>query len=212
MPISPEEINADNLPVGVRGFQKEATENLLKLIAWDYRRVLREQSLDEEELQRLRNRADQLETELQALRSLLDAQPTVDVERHSELQAEVERLQSVLAMHRKREQLPQALLESALRTARETRERARTECEELLRAARRRAVEIEQEAHASVRRSSVEVDRLRRMEHDLREQLRTMLQAVIEDGSSTSNGNGSANGNGAAVEPVLPEIVTPATR
>lgn len=196
MPIKPEEITAENLPQGVRGYQKEATENLLKLVAWDYRRVLREQALDEEELQRLRNKVDQLETEQQALRSLLDAQPPGE-QRHDELQAEVERLQSALAAQRRREELPEALLSSALRSAREQRERARAECEELIKAARRRAEQIEQEARASVSRSAGEVERLHRMENDLREQLRRMLQTLIDGG----NGNGKSHG--AVPDPVV---------
>jgi cell division septum initiation protein DivIVA len=102
MPIKPEEISAENLPQGMRGYQREATENLLKLVAWDYRRVLREHSVDAEELQRVRAQNDQLETELQALRSLLDAQPnqlqaqmqSQVSERTAALEAEVSRLQA----------------------------------------------------------------------------------------------------------------------
>ncbi|HZQ15477.1 MAG TPA: DivIVA domain-containing protein [Gaiellaceae bacterium] len=200
MPIKPEEITAENLPQGVRGYQKEATENLLKLVAWDYRRVLREQALDEEELQRLRSKVDQQETELQALRSLLDQQP-VDEERHAALQAEVERLQSVLAAQRRRDELPQALLDAALRSAREQRERARAECDELVKAARRRADQIEREARSSVRQSAAELERLHRMERDLRDNLRRMLQEVIDGDASHRNGNG--NGNGAVPSTVV---------
>ena len=188
MPIKPEDINADNLPQGVRGYQREATENLLKLVAWDYRRVMREHAVDKEELQRLRTQTDQFETELQALRSLLDQQPADQqvqlgaqvAERTSALQAEVDRLHAALAQQALRAQLSETLLASALRTARQLREETRAECDAVLRAARRRALEIESDARRTVKRAGGEVERLQQMERDLREQLRRILESVID--------------------------------
>jgi cell division septum initiation protein DivIVA len=188
MPIKPEDINAENLPQGVRGYQREATENLLKLVAWDYRRVIREHAVDKEELQRLRTQNDQFETELQALRSLLDSQPadqqlqvsTQVAERTAALQAEVDRLQTALGQQAHRAQLSETLLESALRSARQLREETRAECDSILHAARRRALEIENDARRTVRRAGGEVERLQQMERDLREQLRRILESVID--------------------------------
>jgi len=188
MPIKPEEISAENLPQGMRGYQREATENLLKLVAWDYRRVLREHSVDAEELQRVRAHNDQLETELQALRSLLDAQPNelqVQLqsqvgERTAALEAEIARLQAQLQAQSDKAELSETLLASALRSARELREQTRQECESILKTARRRAQEIESEARRGVKQASGELERLRQMEHDLREQLRRILESVID--------------------------------
>jgi len=193
MPIKPEDINADNLPQGVRGYQREATENLLKLVAWDYRRVIREHAVDKEELQRLRAQNDQFETELQALRSLLDSQPadqqlqvsTQVAERTAALQAEVDRLQAALGQQAHRARLSETLLESALRSARQLREETRAECDSILRAARRRALEIESDARRTVKHAGGEVERLQQMERDLREQLRRILESVI-DGQSVA--------------------------
>ena len=188
MPIKPEEISAENLPQGVRGYQREATENLLKLVAWDYRRVMREHTVDAEELQRVRAHNDQLETELQALRSLLDSQPTelqsqlqshVN-ERTAELEADVARLQAQLEAQSHKAELSETLLASALRSARELREQTRADCEDLLKAARRRAQEIESEAVRSVKHATGELERLRQMERDLRDQLRRILESVID--------------------------------
>lgn len=188
MPIKPEEISAENLPQGMRGYQREATENLLKLVAWDYRRVLREHAVDAEELQRVRGHNDQLETELQALRSLLDAQPselqaqmhTQVNERTAALEAEVTRLRAQLEAQSHKAALSETLLSSALRSARELREQTRDECESVLKAARRRAQEIEGEARRSVKNASGELERLKQMEQDLREQLKRILESVID--------------------------------
>ena len=49
----------------------------------------------------------------------------------------------------------------------------------MLRAAERRAVKIEREATVSARHSATEIERLRRLETDLRDRLRHTLQAVI---------------------------------
>ena len=188
MPIKPEEINAENLPQGMRGYQREATENLLKLVAWDYRRVLREHAVDAEELQRVRAHNDQLETELQALRSLLDAQPTELQaqmrsqvgERTAGLEAEVASLRTQLQAQSHKAELSETLLSSALRSARELREQTREECEAVLKTARRRAQEIEGDARRSVKNASGDLERLKQMERDLREQLRRILESVID--------------------------------
>jgi vacuolar-type H+-ATPase subunit E/Vma4 len=81
------------------------------------------------------------------------------------------------------------------RTARELRSSAREDAEAILKAAHRRAAEIERQAKKSVRNSSVEVERLRRLEDDLKKQLQRTLQAVIGE-------------NGSQVERELPEPPT----
>jgi cell division septum initiation protein DivIVA len=210
MPIKPEEISAENLPQGMRGYQREATENLLKLVAWDYRRVLREHAVDAEELQRVRAHNDQLETELQALRSLLDAQPSelqaqmqsqvgertaaleaeiADLqakvqsqvgERTAALEAEIADLHTKLEAQSHKAALSETLLSSALRSARELRESTREECEAVLKTARRRAQAIEGDARRSVQNASGELERLKQLECDLREQLKRILESVID--------------------------------
>ena len=41
MPIRPEDIDPTNLPVSLRGYDREVTDELLKRVAWDYRQALR---------------------------------------------------------------------------------------------------------------------------------------------------------------------------
>ena len=214
MPIKPEDINAENLPVGVRGYQREATENLLKLVAWDYRRVIREHTVDKEELQRVRAQSEQLEAELQALRNAPEARPPERepdgraqlqaqvAERTASLQAEVDRLRSLLSHHEHRATLSETLLSAALRSARKLREDTRSECESILRSARRRAEEIEGDARRTVERAGGEVERLQQMERDLREQLRRILESVIEGQKAEEPG----------VEPAAPAPEEPPAR
>ncbi len=187
MPITPEDINPSKLPVGMRGYQREATDTFLKLIAWDYRQVVRNQTASAEEAERLKKQVDELETRSESDRDALGRKHMELRSRYDEelreqretLEAEVARLTSALAAHEDRDELTRALLSNAQRASRELRDAARAECEALLKAARKRAAEIEEEAHASIRQSSLEVTRLRTIEHDLREQLRRTLQSVI---------------------------------
>jgi cell division septum initiation protein DivIVA len=187
VPITPEDINPSKLPVGMRGYQREATDTFLKLVAWDYRQVVRNQNAAAEEADRLRKQVAELEARSESDRETLGRKHMELRSRYDEelrqqreaLEAEVARLKSALAAHEDRDELTRALLSNAQRASRELRDAARAECEALLKAARKRATEIEEEAHASVRQSSLEVSRLRTIEHDLREQLRRTLQSVI---------------------------------
>jgi vacuolar-type H+-ATPase subunit E/Vma4 len=86
----------------------------------------------------------------------------------------------VLAAEKQQDELAHLLLQSAIQTARELRAQARLECEAIIRAARRRAVQIEDEARRSARRSTAELDRLQKIERDLRKQLRRTLQQVLD--------------------------------
>jgi len=63
--------------------------------------------------------------------------------------------------------------------AHELRESARENAEATLKAAHRRAAEIEREAHVDARHANAEIGRLQQLESDLRDRLRETLQAVI---------------------------------
>jgi cell division septum initiation protein DivIVA len=187
MPITPEDINPSKLPVGMRGYQREATDTFLKLVAWDYRQVVRNQTASAEEAERLKKQVAELEARIESEREALgrkhmELRGQYDEELREQreaLEAEVARLKSQVGAHEDRDELTRALLSNAQRAARELRDAARAECEALLKAARKRATEIEEEARASVRQSSLEVSRLQTIEHDLRDQLRRTLQAVL---------------------------------
>lgn len=183
MPIKPEEVSGSNLPTALRGYQREATDDFLMRVAHDYRQVVRAQQEWEKDERRLTARIAELEAQLAALEEKAvetRSNRETELERNARtLQAEAERLRAVVREHEQREELTRALLSNAQRSARELRESVRAECETLLKAAHRRAAEIEADAHTSVRSSAREIERLRKLETDLKTQLRSTLEAVI---------------------------------
>lgn len=187
MPIKPEEIDPSKLPVGMRGYQREATDELLKRVAWDYRQAVRAQETWAKDERKLKDRVLELEEQVASqgetfARAQQSQQERFEQElrkRTSALEAEVARLQGQVRAHEGRDEMTRALLATAQRSAREMRESVRAECEALLKAAQRRAAEIEQGAHASVRHSATEIDRLKRLEADLKAQLQRTLESVL---------------------------------
>ena len=187
MSIKPEEINAGKLPAAVRGYQREATENLLKLVAWDYRRALRDRAAVGEEVERLKQQNQELEGEVESLRrQLLRERQEHDAsferrltDESLDLRSDNARLREQVEQDARRRELTHTLLQSAMRSAREAREQTRFECNALIKSARKRAVQIEEEARRTVKHSTGELDRLQKLERDLREQLRSTLAQVI---------------------------------
>jgi DivIVA domain-containing protein len=172
VPIKPEEINASKLPVAVRGYKREAVEEFLLRIAWDYRQATRSHDTWAQDEKWLKDRVAELEAELAGQEEkLATLQQTLEERFRQELRErtagagdELARLRTRIKEHENREEMTRTLLLSAQRSARELRESTRAECEALLKSAHRRAAEIE---------------RLRRMERDLKEQLRRTLESVL---------------------------------
>ena len=181
MPIKPEQVNASKLPSALRGYDRDATEELLRRVAWDYLQVERAHAAVAEEAEALRQRIAELEGAADHQRELFDR--AVD-DRKTELEDEIASLKKALHEHEQRDEMTRRLLVSAQRSARELREQAREEAEALLKAAQRRAGEIELEARATLRHSLREIDRLKKLEVDLKDQLRRTLESVI--GTSTT--------------------------
>jgi cell division septum initiation protein DivIVA len=192
MPIRPEEIDPGKLPTSLRGYDREATDELLKRVAWDYRQAIRAQDDRGKNEERLTNEIAELEARValqqdEFTRAIAARETRVDEgagRREAELEEEVALLRRKLHVYESRDELTRALLRAAQRAARDTRESARQDAVALLKAARRRAVGIERNAYSSARHSAVEVDRLRRLETDLRDRLRETLEAVIGDNGS----------------------------
>ncbi len=188
MAIKAEDITAAKLPTAMRGYQREATEELLNAIAWEFRQLVRARDTTGEATKRLEERVRELEGETEALRhvfaqeqaQLKERGEQLVAERTAELEAQLAAARRAVADLERREELTQSLLANAQRTARELRESTRSECKAVLKAARRRAIVIEREARVSVRQSAGELDRLQRLENDLRDRLRRTLQSVIE--------------------------------
>jgi cell division septum initiation protein DivIVA len=176
MPIKPEQVNSSKLPGALRGYDRDATDELLRRVAWDYLQVERAHTTAVEEAETLRSRVQELEAELASQRDGFDRELR---ERTAVLEAQLERVRNTLREHEQRDEMTRRLLESAQRSARELRESTRSECEALIKAAQRRAVEIEADSRSAVRHSLREIDRLNKLERDLKAQLRTMLESVI---------------------------------
>jgi len=91
----------------------------------------------------------------------------------------VRRLERLVHHHQSRQEISEGLFQTAKRMAHELRESARENAEATLKAAHRRAAEIEREAHVDARHANAEIGRLQQLESDLRDRLRETLQAVI---------------------------------
>jgi cell division septum initiation protein DivIVA len=159
MSLRPEEITTAGLPRrAVRGFDPRATDELLKRVAWDYRKLFeeaRELSLDRD---RLRGRVDELEARLAELES--QAQDRQDAE-----------------------EVGRALIAEAERTAHEIRESARSESDAAVREAQERARLVEAEAQ---RRLDAATE-AQRVAAQVRGRIRAALDAVLaEDGVQPS--------------------------
>jgi cell division septum initiation protein DivIVA len=192
MPIRPEEIDPGKLPTSLRGYDREATDELLKRVAWDYRQAIRAQDDRAKNEERLTNEIAELEARVavqqdEFTRAIAAQETRVDVgarRREAALEEEIALLRRKLHVYESRDELTRALLRAAQHAARDTRESARQDAVALLKAARRRAVGIERNAYSSARHSAVEVDRLLRLENDLRDRLRETLEAVIGENGS----------------------------
>jgi cell division septum initiation protein DivIVA len=121
VPLSPDEIDATNLPhARIGGFNPEATVELLRRIASDYDLLFHESRKLTATVEELRKAADGLTSEIEALRS-------------------------ANAARRDPDEAARVAITAAQRAARELRESARSDCELALKKARRRAGDIEAE-------------------------------------------------------------------
>jgi cell division septum initiation protein DivIVA len=187
MPIKPEEIDPSKLPVTFRGYDRAATDELLKRVAWDYRQARRVEETWGQEKERLRTQIIALEAQVASQQeeftravaereSLRDQASSAKI---AALEAEVLRLERLVRHHASRQDLTETLLETAKRSARELRESAREDAEALLKSAQRRAAEIVHDARTDARHATFEIGRLQKLESDLRDRLRNTLEAVI---------------------------------
>lgn len=187
MPIKPEDIVPSKLPVAFRGYDRAATDDLLKRVAWDFRQAMRIEETWNKERDRLRAQVAELETRLEsqqaefthALAQRLTSREDSTRSKTAELEAEVQRLERLVRHHQRRHDLTEALFQTAKRMAYELRESARQDAEAILKAAQKRAAEIERDARVDARHASDEIGRLRQLESDLRDRLRDTLEAVI---------------------------------
>jgi cell division septum initiation protein DivIVA len=163
MPLRPEEITTAGLRRrALHGLDPHATEELLKRVAWDYRKLLEESRELGRMRDRLRQRVDELEAQL------------------AELGRQAETRQDA-------EEVGRALIAEAERTAHELRESARSEGDAALREAQERARLVEAEAQ---RRLDAATE-AQRVAAQVRGRIRAALDAVlVEDGTPPSSSVG----------------------
>ncbi len=163
--MRPEDLSLSGLPkTPFGGVKSDAVADLLKRVAWDYREVLGQN-------RQLGRQVDEL---LQAREAL---------------EAQVAALEAAAAERKEPDELARTLLSSAQRTAREQREAARREAELLLKKARERAHQIENEVRASAEVCLAELAKLEELRDEVTSELRTALEAIVALGRGSPSGD-----------------------
>jgi cell division septum initiation protein DivIVA len=156
MPLSPDEIDASKLPhVRIGGFEPEATVELLKRVASDYGSLSHENRKLTATVDELRKAADELTSELEALRA-------------------------AKAARREPDEAARVAIAASQRAARELRESARRECELALKKARRQAGAIEAEIERlNVGAAEAELRRVEKLQVEVRQRLEASLLSML---------------------------------
>ena len=175
MPLNPKEINSSRLPVGVRGYRRDATDELLKRVAWDYSQTIHERETLARELEELKQRNEKLEAETAALHDLIARSP-------------------------KHDEVGRALVANAQRAARELREATRAECESILKKVRAHAAEHEHDVEARLKSSEAEIEQLLRIQGDLRAKVRSTLVELLQTVHSANGHEGAVANEGARID------------
>lgn len=150
--LKPEDLNLSALPRSPLGHLKtEPVGELLQRAAWEYRETLAENKRLNASVEELSRRVE-------------------------ELTEQVASLEEVAARRKDPDELAKSLLASAQRTAREQRESARREAELVLKKARQRADEFEED---SIRRGADRLAEIARLEA-LRDELLARFRGLLE--------------------------------
>jgi cell division septum initiation protein DivIVA len=153
MTLTPESIANPNLPrTKMNGYSIQATDDFLKEVAWEWRRLhrdLRELSEQNAELER----------------------------RLDEIQRKIEDLRGEPVVRGEREPSSAAALAAALRAAEAIRQDARQESEAMLKKARRRATTLDDELE---RARATTAERIRELE-ETQQQARSRLSAFLTE-------------------------------
>jgi cell division septum initiation protein DivIVA len=147
--MDPDAINADGLPRALRGYDCEATDDLLKRVAWDYLQVLGE-------VRRLSRLSEQDGT---------GSGPTA-------------RVADGAAGGVEPDEVGRALIAAAQKAAKELRESTRRDCEAAIKKARKRAQDIAAAEERKATGTSSDVAAVLEAAARLRGQLSAALEAV----------------------------------
>jgi cell division initiation protein len=156
--IAPNEIQTTNLSTGVRGYDRAETEALLEQVKSSYQRVWSERETLRSEVLRLQEQ----------------------VRENDRLRAELERVEPELQELQKVDQLLRNALVSTERTTEKLKEEARTEAETTVKAARKKADELNTKAEQERERLAQEIAQLEETAKDVRDRCREILTQALE--------------------------------
>lgn len=179
------QIGIEGLPKTLGGgLKKDAVEDLLRRVQWDYARLYAEN--------------EKLKDQIQSIKS---ASPAAPVEAPpppplvlAEQPAPAPAAAPAAAPRREPDELARLALSAAHKAAREIRESARQDAEGMIRKARGRAVDAEREYEHLKIVAEAEIEKVARNVQAMREQLHALLAVV----SNSERPPGSARANGAA--------------
>lgn len=167
LPLSPEMISTSKLPVGLRGYRRQETEDLLRRVAWDYQQLVHERDTLAEQVWQLEQARDDLEADKALLRAELKELEAAAAEQSARRAVEPDAAAALLATTQK--------------AARALRESTRAECQAIIAKARKQAAELERQARANVEAAAAEVERLHRLQDDVRTQVRGLFEATLRE-------------------------------
>jgi cell division septum initiation protein DivIVA len=163
MPMRPEELSLAGLPrTPLGGVRADATDELLRRAAWDYREVLAENERLAQTVEELSRRVEELEAKVSSPERTSPAVKDPD-------------------------ELARALLASVRQAVREQREAARAESELILRKARHRALDIERDGHRRASAARRELATLEQLSDALSVTLRKAVESVLTSYSEEPN-------------------------
>lgn len=168
MSLTPESISEPNLPrAKVGGYSIEATDEFLKEIAWEWRRITSDR-------RKLAERNAELEQQL------------------GEIHGRIEALRNGAGAAKQQEPRSAAALAAAYRAAESIREDARQESDTLLKKARRRAAVVDGEVERAREASAEKIREFEEVQQNVRRRLSSFLAEML-DAVETSDSDATAS-------------------
>jgi cell division initiation protein len=156
--IAPNEIQTSNLSTSMRGYDRAETDAMLEQVKSSYQRVWSER--------------EELRTEVLKLQE--------QARENDRLRAELERVEPELQELQKVDQLLRSALVSTERTTEKLKEEARAEAETTVKAARKKADELNTKAEQERQRLEEEIAQLEQTAKDVRDRCREVLVQALE--------------------------------
>lgn len=175
--LQPDEIDLDGLPRTIGGgLKREPVEELLQRVQWEYSQLYYEHKRVKAELSRREPESDPGGAAKERAPAPGDATPAPPEHASSRDPSAVPLAGS--PRPRDYDELARFVLSAAHRASREMRESTRRECELALKKVRSRVADLESEYDQAIVASRTELERLESMLLEMREQMRSALEAL----------------------------------